>query len=80
LGLGENQTQKHFTSIDGIYAQLSDKPHIAFVTFPQTGPEHQNRGIVFYGHIAETFFIYYRDLGDSSIMAGDKDRVINHTG
>jgi len=59
-------SQEHFTSIDGIYAQLSDKTHIAFVTFPNIGPEHQNRGIVFYGHIAEAFFTYYSDLRDAS--------------
>ena len=64
--------QEHFTSIDGIYAQLSDKTHIAFVTFPNMGPEHQNRGIVFYGHIAEAFFTYYGDLRNASIKAGEK--------
>lgn len=63
-------SQEHFTSIDGIYAQLSDKTHIAFVTFPQTGPEHQNRGIVFYGHIAEAFFTYYRDLSERLYQVG----------
>jgi len=49
-------SQEHCTNIDGIYTQLADKTHIAFVTFPKMGPEHQSRGIVFYGHIAETFF------------------------
>ena len=57
-------SDEHFTSIDGIYSELSDGTHIAFVTFPKMGSEHQNRGIVFYGHIARAFFSYYRDLRD----------------
>jgi len=64
--------QEHFTRIDGIYAQLSDKTHIAFVTFPNMGPDHQNRGILFYGHIAEAFFTYYSDLRDVSVKAGEE--------
>ena len=64
-------SQEHFTSIDGIYAQLSDKTHIAFVTFPNIGPEHQNRGIVFYGHIAEAFFTYYSDLREPLLPGFD---------
>ncbi len=55
-----------FTSIDGIFTELSDGTHIAFVTFPKTCSEHHNRGIVFYGHTAKAFFEYYRDLRDAS--------------
>ncbi|WP_089724630.1 hypothetical protein [Candidatus Thiosymbion oneisti] len=66
-------SQEHFTSIDGIFAQLSDKTHIALVTFPKMGPEHQNRGILFYGHIAETFFTYYRDLSERLYQGRGKD-------
>ncbi len=55
----------YFTSIDGIFTELSDGTHIAFVTFPKTGSEHHNRGIVFYGHTAKAFFEYYRDLRDA---------------
>lgn len=55
-----------FTNIDGIYTAFPDGTHIAFVTFPKTAPEHKNRGIVFYGHIARAFFEYYRDLTNAS--------------
>jgi hypothetical protein len=55
----------YFTSIDGIFTELSDETHIAFVTFPKTGTEHHNRGIVFYGHTARAFFEYFRDLRDA---------------
>ena len=57
-------SSERFTSIDGIFMELSDGTHIAFVTFPKTGTEHHNRGIVFYGHTAKAFFEYYRDLRD----------------
>nr|VFK26913.1 MAG: hypothetical protein BECKMB1821G_GA0114241_10248 [Candidatus Kentron sp. MB]VFK31168.1 MAG: hypothetical protein BECKMB1821I_GA0114274_10217 [Candidatus Kentron sp. MB]VFK75374.1 MAG: hypothetical protein BECKMB1821H_GA0114242_10218 [Candidatus Kentron sp. MB] len=56
----------YFTSIDGIFTELSDGTHIAFVTFPKTGTEDHNRGIVFYGHTAKAFFEYFRDLRDVS--------------
>ncbi|VFM97935.1 MAG: hypothetical protein BECKG1743D_GA0114223_102733 [Candidatus Kentron sp. G] len=56
----------YFTRIDGIFTELSDGTHIAFVTFPKTGTEDHNRGIVFYGHTARAFFEYYRDLRDAS--------------
>ena len=55
----------YFTSIDGIFTELSDGTHIAFVTFPKTGLEHHNRGIVFYGHTAKAFFEYFRNLRDA---------------
>jgi hypothetical protein len=55
----------YFTSIDGIFTELSDGTHIAFVTFPKTGTEHHNRGIVFYGHTAKAVFEYCRDLRDA---------------
>ncbi len=60
-------SQEKLTSIDGIFLRLPDKTHIAFVTFPKVDrAKHQNRGVVFYGHIAEAFFAYYRDLRDTS--------------
>ncbi len=55
----------YFTRIDGIYTKLSDDTHIAFVTFPKTGSDHRNRGIVFYGHTAKAFYDYHRDLRDA---------------
>lgn len=55
----------YFTRIDGIYAKLSDETYIAFVTFPKTGTEHRNRGIVFYGNTAKAFYDYHRDLRDA---------------
>lgn len=55
----------YYTRIDGIYTELSDGTHIAFVTFPKTGTDHRNRGIVFYGHTAKAFFDYHRDLRDA---------------
>jgi len=68
-------SNEHFTSIDGIYAELSDGTHIAFVTFPKMGPEHKNRGIVFYGHIARSFFTYYRDLRDASAKSQETEKT-----
>lgn len=59
-------SREYFTSIDGIYARLSDETYLAFVTFPDMGPERQNQGILFCGRIAEMFFTYYRDLSQTS--------------
>ena len=54
----------YFTRIDGIYTKLSDETYIAFVTFPKTGTEPHNRGIVFYGNTAKAFYDYHKDLRD----------------
>jgi hypothetical protein len=53
------------TSIDGIYCKLTDGTYLTFVTFPKTGDQHKNRGILFYGHIAKSFFDYYQDLKEA---------------
>ena len=50
------------TSIDGIFCKLTDETYLAFATFPKTGEQHKNRGILFYGDIARAFFEYYNDL------------------
>ncbi len=54
-----------FTSIDGVFAELSDQTYIAFITFPKLGLENRNRGIIFYGNTAKSFFDYYKDLRDT---------------
>lgn len=59
-------SSEYFTSIDGIFTELSDGTHIAFVTFPKTGNDHHNRGIVFYGNTAKAFFDYFEDLKNTS--------------
>ena len=62
----------YFTRIDGIYTKLSDDTYIAFVTFPKTGTDHRNRGIVFYGHVAKAFYDYHRDLRDAPPAVSEK--------
>lgn len=57
-------SSEFFTSIDGVFTELSDGTHIAFVTFPKVA-EKRNRGVVFYGHVARAFYTYYRDLRDA---------------
>ena len=52
------------TSIDGIFCKLTDQTYLAFATFPKTGEQQRNRGILFYGEIAKAFFEYYRDISD----------------
>ena len=57
-------SSEFFTSIDGVFTELSDGTHIAFVTFPKVA-EKSNRGVIFYGHVARAFYSYYRELRDA---------------